>query len=435
MVSATVRREFNSEGHYYTSYPSLNHWKDDFRHPQYVEALEKFAGPLHLYLHIPFCAKLCYYCICNIIVSNDRKKIEFFLDHLLKEIDLLKEFKPDIRDVHFGGGTPSHLNQDQFSRLCEKLNGLVSLKSLSEVAMEIDPRTVKRGDLEHYASHGVNRISFGVQDYDPSVQKAINRVQPPEMVDELLEARHLFKGVNFDLLYGLPLQTRETIRKTVERVIKQRPERITLLKYCHDPQLRRHMKLINESDLPQADDLPELFVGIVESLKMAGYIWVGLDHFCLSGDSLAGKVGRTFNGFSSGTTEMIGVGPTTTGVFGNIYCQAMYDLNDYYASVNRGEFPIFRGYRMTEDDVLRREVIFSLLCHQRVDFRGRGDYFRRELNILAGRPDLCSLDDGVLTVTREGRFLLRNLCKVFDVKDVAPEHHKIAQLSMTRKVA
>ena len=417
------------DGHWFTSFPSLNHWTGDFRHPQYVEALSRFTGPLHLYLHIPFCKKLCSYCLCNVLISNNRQKIQFFLDHLLKEIDLLKSLNPDIRDLHFGGGTPSHLDRYQFSQLCDKLNTLVDLFSLSEVAMEIDPRTVNRDDLKHYASHGVNRISFGIQDFDLKVQEAINRVQPPEMIEELMEARHLFSGVNFDLLYGLPFQTHKTIEDTVKRTIRMRPERITVLKYCHAPEVRRHMKLINVTDLPSPDQLPVMFANITQALTSAGYQWIGLDHFCLPTDSLAKRHVRTFNGFSAGSGEMVGLGPTSTGVFGEVYCQAQYDLKEYYSAINKGEFPILRGYRMTEDDLKRREVIFSLLSHQRVKLDG----FEKERGILSKYPEICRFEGDTLIVT--DRFRVRNVCKAFDVKDVKPEHLKIAQKDMARRAA
>lgn len=429
--------EFNADGHWYSSYPSLNHWTEDFKHIDYVVALRQFNGPRHLYLHIPFCAKLCYYCICNISITNDREKIQFFLDHLLKEIDLLISFHPEIRDLHFGGGTPSHLDQAQFSQLCDRLNRICDLKSLDEVAMEIDPRTVNQDDLRHYASHGVSRISFGIQDFDLKVQQAINRVQPQEMIEALLtpEIRALFKGINFDLLYGLPFQTHQTIADTIGKVKQFAPERITLLKYCHAPELRKHMKLIKEENLPSPDELPLMFVETAQSLMDAGYEWIGLDHFALPSDSLCQKVGRTFNGFSAGMTEMIGIGPTSTGAFGTIYCQNTYDLGEYYAAINRSEFPIFRGYRMTADDLIRRKVIFSLLCYQRVDLAGYEDYFIRELEILSGVPELVRMEGGQVTVTEYGRVLLRKICKVFDVKDVKPEHHQIAQKTITRKVA
>ena len=442
-IPQELLKAFTEEGHYYTSYPSLNHWTEDFKHPQYMRALSSFIGankPLHLYLHIPFCAKLCFYCICNIVISNDRAKIQHFLDQMLKEIDLLHWAYPypNIKEIQFGGGTPSHLDQKQFKQLCDKLNELVDLKSLDEVAMEIDPRTVTQDDLRHYASLGVTRISFGIQDFDPEVQKAINRVQPPEMIDALLtDTRSLFRGVNFDLLYGLPLQSLDTIQKTIDKVLQFKPDRITLLKYCHAPDVRRHMKLIKESDLPQ--NLSEMFVHIVQTLLDAGYVWVGLDHFALPSDSLAvavsrGTVGRTFNGFTPGRVrDMIGIGPTTTGAFGRTYCQAQYELTEYYRSIAKGEFPILRGYTLSDEDLARREVIFSLMCNQFAD--PDPTFFEKELNTLSRMPQLVKIERGHVTVTEHGRVLLRNICKVFDNKDVRPEHHKIAQKSIVRRVA
>ena len=445
-IPTEMLRSFDEAGHWYTSYPSLNHWTEDFTHDQHVKALKSFLSaddPLHLYLHIPFCAKLCYYCICNIVVSNDRRKIQFFLDHMLKEIDSLRRFANgdplNIREMQFGGGTPSHLDQGQFTQLCERLGTLFEMRRIDEVAMEIDPRTVSQSDLRHYASHGVTRISFGIQDFDPEVQKAINRVQPPEMIDALLtgEIRKLFRGINFDLLYGLPLQTQDTISKTIADVLKFRPERITLLKYCHAPELRKHMKLIREADIPA--NLPQMFVNIVQSLLDAGYVWVGLDHFALPGDSLAGAqvkgiVGRTFNGFTPGRVrDMIGIGPTTTQAYGRTYAQSHYDLTEYYNSVNDGKFPILRGCSLSQDDVLRREVIFSLLCRQQADLDPV--YFNRELKQLRQMPGLCEVNCSRVVVTTWGRVLLRNICKVFDARDTRPEHLKIAQKTITRRAA
>jgi oxygen-independent coproporphyrinogen-3 oxidase len=307
--------------------------------------------------------------------------------------------------------------------------------------MEIDPRTVEAGDLEFYASFGITRISFGVQDFDPHVQKAINREQPASMVEALLRERHLFKGVNFDLLYGLPKQTHETIAETVRLTKWLSPERITLLKYCHAPELRRHMKLINVSDLPSPDELPLMFLDITENLTESGYQWIGIDHFAKLTDDLAvaaqrGTLNRNFNGFIPGRTkDLIGIGPTSTGAFGDTYSQSIYELPAYYKAVSEGRFPVLRGYRMTKDDLLRREVIFSLLCRQEVDLNKYNGYFERERKLLQGIPELVLSRDGLIRVTKWGRVLLRSICKVFDVKDVKPEHMKIAQLSMTRRVA
>ena len=436
-------KEFNADGHWFTSYPSLNHWTEDFAASEYERTFVDFlktGKPLHLYIHIPFCKKLCHYCLCNILISNDRAKIQLFLDHLLKEIGNLKEFarKLDqplhIREIHFGGGTPSHLDRQQFSQLCDGLKTLVDFSACDEIAMEIDPRTVECNDLAHYASCGVTRISFGVQDFDLKVQQAINRVQPPEMIEELLKAREFFQGVNFDLLYGLPYQTLDTLRETVRKTKEMAPDRITLLKYCHAPEVRRHMKLSKEETLPSSDELPMMFCETAQSLMDFGYEWVGLDHFALPHDTLAkaqreGTLVRTFNGFKSGPTkDMIGLGPTATAAFGRTYAQAHYDLPRYYESVNKGEFPILRGYSLTDDDFARREVIFSLLTKQKALVPDL--YFSRELKELQKMPELCKLSGYWLRV--HDRVLLRNVCKVFDIKDVLPEHMKIAQKTIRR---
>lgn len=454
---------FNEAGPYYTSYPSLGQWSNDFTHNEYENALKDFLtgkekdSPLHIYLHIPFCAKLCWYCICNIVISNDRDKIQFFLDYMLREIDLLRGFfernglKPNIKEIQFGGGTPSHLDNDQFTQLVDRLNTLVDFKTLDEVTMEIDPRTTTQENLRHFASKGVTRISFGIQDFNPEVQKAINRVQPPEMIDALLtsEIRALFSGVNFDLLYGLPLQTRETIRNTIELVKKFHPDRITLLKYAHVPELRKHMKLIKDDELPPVGELPVMFVDIVQDLLDHGYDWIGLDHFARSADDLAKAaekktVWRTFNGFTPGRAHnIIGLGPTTTGAFGRYYNQSVYDFSEYYKAIDAGHFPIFRGYKMSDDDLIRREVIFRLLCDHKVDFTHIGEkydvngpeYFRNELERLSsGFSDdgLVKVKNDAVEVTTYGRFLIRNLCKVFDnFADKNPRQYKISQYNIS----
>ena len=405
----SVIEKFNEPGHYYTSYPSLGHWKEFGDYARYFSDFIKTRKPLHLYCHIPFCAKLCHYCICNVVISSDRQKIQFFLDHLLKEIRNLRKFyedtseKPAIEEVHFGGGTPSHLDREQFKSLFDEIVTLRRGKFFREVAMEIDPRTVKTGDLQFYAGCGVDRVSYGIQDFDAQVQKAINREQPYEMIEALMEERKYFRGVNFDLLYGLPFQTLSTIEDTVEKVLNLRPDRVTVLKYCHAPEVRRHMKLIDITKLPKPEELPVMFLKIANTLMDSGYVWVGLDHFCLPTDSLSkGELVRTFNGFKSGPVkDMIGVGPTSTGAFGRVYAQNHYDLNQYYNLVNEGEFPVERGYVLTEEDEERRKAIFGLLCSRDI------------------KP--------------EARLYLRNLCKFFDNKDVEPEHMKIAQKTITRR--
>ena len=460
-------KRINEAGPYYTSYPSLGQWSKDVTHGEYENALKAFLtgkdknSPLHIYLHIPFCAKLCWYCICNIVVTNDREMIQSFLNYLLREIDMLRGFfernglKPNIKEIQFGGGTPSHLDNEQFAQLVDRLSTLVDFKTLDEVTMEIDPRTTTQDNLRHYASKGVTRISFGIQDFDPKVQEAINRVQPPEMIDALLtsEIRALFSGVNFDLLYGLPLQTHESIRNTIRLVKKFHPDRITLLKYAHVPDVRDHMKLIKDEALPSADELPVMFVDMVQSLIEHGYEWIGLDHFAKRTDDLAQAaekkmVWRTFNGFTPGRTHnIIGLGPTTTVALGRYYGQSEYDLSEYYKAIDAGRFPIFRGYVMSDDDMIRREVIFRLLCHQRVDLTqvcekygvSGPEYFDQEIKRLSTgftNDGLVKVNNGVVDVTPHGRFLIRSLCKVFDnfiTKD--SRQYKISQFTIKRSQA
>ena len=280
----------------------------------------------------------------------------------------------------------------------------------------------------------MTRISFGIQDFDPEVQKAINRVQPVEMVAELLspDVRARFTGVNFDLLYGLPKQTRETFRRTAALVKELSPERITLLKYAHVPDVRKHMKLIKESDLPPLDHLPLMFTETVETFLDAGYDWIGIDNFAKKGDKLSDavkhkKLGRDFNGWNTGgkARHLLGLGPTTTSAFGRYYYQSLYGNKEYYEALDDGKFPILRGFKLSGDDMLRREVIFSLLCRQEVEFAeieklhsvDFKQYFARELD----EVERVFTEDGLVTVTDEkivvsdwGRFFSRNICRTFD---------------------
>ena len=452
-------KDFNEEGHWYSSYPSLNHWTEEFGHTQFTEAMmdyldhEKWWGGIHLYIHIPFCAKLCHYCICNIVITNEREKIRTFIDHLTLEIENLRAFYekqgkvPKITEIHLGGGTPNHLPREEFARLIGSLCTLVDFSKLTEFAMEIDPRLLKEGDLQFYASHGVTRISFGVQDFDEKVQKAINREQPFEMVKEVMKERHLFRGVNFDLLYGLPFQTHETVKKTLDQTVELSPDRITLLKYCHAPEVRKHMKLIKVVDLPPKEDLGEMFVDMTQKLMDSGYDWIGLDHFAKTTDSLSlankkNNLVRTFNGYKPGPVNMmIGLGPTATSALYDTYAQNHYDLNQYYKAVKERKFPIERGYKLPEHERYIRLLIFDLLCNLKCPIHLDAPYWR-EIGLpekLEEMEDLVEMENHypvhVIKVKPYGRVLLRNICKLFDDKDVLPEHMKIAQKTITRRAA
>jgi len=439
------REKFNEVGPYYTSYPTLGRWSQaisssDYEH--YLKDLFTKEGkdaPLALYFHIPFCAKLCWYCICNIKITSNRERIQIFLNYLLREIELLKTFfernsiTPNIKEIQLGGGTPSYLDNDQFTQLVKKIQELVDLKSMDEFSMEIDPRTVNKDSLRLYSDLGVTRISFGVQDFDPTVQKAINRVQPPEMIDDLLtpEIRKRFTGVSFDLLYGLPFQTLDTFRDTVEITNRMSPERVSLFKYAHTPDLRKHMSLIKDTDLPQAGDMPIMFTEAVEAFLDKKYEWIGIDHFAKSTDSLAEAVrnktiGRDFNGWNAGRGKhLIGLGPTSTGAFGECYTQNVYDFDHYYKAIDQNQFPVLRSYKMSKDDAIRRDVIFRILGVKTVDFEAVEQkfniefkrYFAEEYKVLNNgfvQEGILEFSGNGFRITDFGRFFCRHVAKVFD---------------------
>ena len=434
---------FGESGPYYTSYPTHGNWSNHPDHVAYVESLKDFFlknsdAPIHLYIHIPFCAKLCYYCICNIIVTNNRERIQDFVGYLCREIDLLSNLftelsiRPNIKEIHLGGGTPSHLENDQLELLVNTLGKIADIKGLHEFAMEIDPRTTSKESLNFYSSLGVNRISFGVQDFDPDVQEVINRVQPVEMVEDLLapEVRECFDGLNFDLLYGLPRQTRQTFKKTVDLVKTLAPERITLLKYAHAPELRKHMRMIDSKMLPPVDELPLMFYDAVQSLTADGYVWVGIDHFAKPSDDLAEAVnekraGRNFGGFTTGKTNaLIGIGPTASSVIGDSYYQNAYEIKEYYKAIDDGQFAIHSGYKMDSDEVLRREVIFRIICDSSLNYKqiesefgiSFSDYFARELASLATfeQEGILEFNGESFNLTPTGQFFGRHVAKVFD---------------------
>lgn len=434
---------FTEPGAYYTSYPALAHWRERPSSEDFARALAscratKAGGEISLYLHFPFCPKLCLYCICNTQVTHDRGRVETFLDHLHREIDqvfdTLKARGVDykVSEIHLGGGSPSWLPLTDLGALLDRLGRHLPIGQAQEVVIEVDPRTVDVDKLLAYSELGINRLSFGVQEFNPAVQEAINRVQPPEMVAALLtpEVRRRFPSINFDLLYGLPLQTKESFLTTLEVVDRLAPDRITLLKYAHVPALRPHQAALDKHPRPDERQAALMFFAIVERLKAAGWVHVGIDHFARPGDELAladreHRLQRTFNGFSPRRAEhILGLGPSSTSQLAGAYFQNHCELPDYYDAVARGQFPVASAYTPSRDDLLRREVINSLLCDYGLDFQTMGSrhqvdfqqYFAPELarlNRLVGldlaRPTLQGLD-----LNGMGRMFVRHFCKVFD---------------------
>ncbi len=428
---------------YYTSYPTLSEWSYDFTSRDFVAGLKNLCAeggevPVLLYIHFPFCKKRCYFCICNSVITRGQEKIREFLSHLFREIDLLNMFfekhsySLNVKRIHLGGGSPSFMGIEEFGMLVGKLKTMVDFNNLDEFAVEVDSGTITREKLVCYYEKGVDRISFGIQDFDTKVQKAVNRVHSPELVEDLLPPgiRRRFKGVNFDLLYGLPLQSRESFGKTIEIVKKLSPDRITLLKYAHVPDRRRHQKLIKESDLPDNFERTRIFAEAVCSLTDGGYEFIGIDHFARPTGGLVagvrnGTLWRSFNGFADGGMHcIVGIGPTSTHGFINYYAQNVYSLEEYYKCIDNREFPILRGYELSKDDLIRRDVINEILCYHildcseiehkhSIDF---GEYFRQEIESLGCliRDGMLDVSNGKITVTELGRIFIPHVCRVFD---------------------
>ena len=435
--------KYNSGGPYYVCHPTVGQWSGDYASQQFSEALKsEFGGkkmrPMYLYAHFPFCPILCYYCHCHVVITKKQSRTQSFLNYLFKEIDNLCEFFdknsiiPNIREIHLGGGSPSVMNAEEMERLVKNLGKLVDYKSLNEFSLEIDVRTVDCDQVLAYADLGIDRISFGIQDYDLKVQEAINRVQSIGHIEKLLapNIRDKFKSINFDLIFGLPNQTKDSFRKTIETTLRLSPDRICLYHYNHMPGIYQHQKLIADEDVPVEQDKSMINVEAIQSLEEAGYVRIGLDHFAKQGDDLAKAVRdrnlhRSFIGYTAGRThDLIGIGPSAISGFGGYYFQSIYSLDKYYEAVDARVFPILRGTKQTKDQMIREDVILKIISNFHLEFReieSRYDiefneYFCKELALL---DDLIAdgaveLTDRFLEVTPLGRFCVRYVCMTFD---------------------
>lgn len=437
--SALIER-YDVNGPRYTSYPTANLFHETFdaaEHERALAALPDGDAPLSLYVHVPFCATVCYYCACNRIITNNRRHAVAYLDRLVREIGLVRERLPDghaVEQLHFGGGTPTYLDDEQFARLFEVLGASFRFAgdARRDFSVEIDPRTVDGCRIEVLTALGVNRISLGVQDFDPRVQAAVNRIQSVECTREVIETarRNGVRSVSIDLIYGLPLQTVEGFSRTLDTVLELAPDRISLYSYAHLPQRFKTQRQIKVTDLPAARTKLALLERAVATLCGSGYRYIGMDHFAREGDSLVhaqadGTLHRNFQGYTThGHCDLIGVGVSAISHVGPVYAQNRKGLEDYYRDVDAGRLPIERGVTMTRDDHVRQDLIERLMCHFRLDvedFASRHGidfrrYFAEELARLEpmARDGLVRVAPSLIEVTPRGRFLVRNVCMVFD---------------------
>lgn len=425
----------------YTSYPTADRFTLEFGLSQQLMQISKvftsdFNEQISLYVHIPFCNTLCLYCGCNKIITNNRQNITEYLEYLEREFDLYYNLigkKLSVVQLHFGGGSPSWLSIDEVNQVMNIVRKYFDLSDAKEIAMELDPRHVTTDFMKNLYSQGFNRVSLGVQDFDPKVQKAVNRIQPLEDTKRVLDdaMRLGFGSTSIDLIYGLPLQSLESYQKTIDIVINQlKPARIALFNYAHLPHIFMPQTRINEADLPSADEKLNILQMCVERLAEAGYVFIGMDHFALPDDELAialknGTMQRNFQGYSTfADTHMLSFGVSSIGFIGNSYYQNAKDLDSYYNFINDSKLPILRGMTLTDDDLLRRDVIGSIMCQFELDFNDVSskynikfeEYFAPELIELNEISDLglIKLELDKFEVTNKGRFLIRNVAKVFD---------------------
>jgi oxygen-independent coproporphyrinogen III oxidase len=426
-VKPSKLAEFNRPVPRYTSYPTAPEW-EALQEGTYREHLAAQQGPLSLYIHIPFCHSMCLYCACSVVLNRRPENEERYVQALLREIEMVHGLtgKRRVTQLHFGGGTPTKLSDAQLSTIMDRLH-LYDIDG--EIAMEIDPRTVNLQKLQHLKSLGFNRVSFGVQDTNAQVQEAVKRRQSAEMSRATVEmAREVgFSGINIDLIYGLPHQTQETFRETVDEIIAMRPNRIALFSYAKVPWLKSHQKAIKDETLPSTEEKFAIYANAREQFIAAGYIAIGMDHFALPDDPIAkafraGELQRNFQGYSLQLADdLIGLGMSSTGFVGDAYFQNEKDLVAYHEAIAKGRLPVFRGKLLSEDDKIRRWTIGQIMCNFQID-KGRFEerfgipfdtYFSEEQGAIEQL-----IEEGLITedlhATLYGSLFIRNVASTFD---------------------
>lgn len=443
-----TRLEFDREliekldrsGPRYTSYPTADRFDNSFGEADYRHWLrERSIGanhrPLSLYVHIPFCNTICFYCACNKIITKDTSKADRYLQYLERELTLVAAAlgqRERLIQLHFGGGTPTFLSDEQLTRLMGLLHKHFDFMPEGEFSIEIDPRKVSRERVLHLAELGFNRMSVGIQDFEESVQVAVNRVQSEAETRTVIDAAREagFKSVSVDLIYGLPLQTAASVERTLQRVLAMSPDRLALYNYAHLPTHFMPQRRINEVDLPSPSHKLDILQNSVQQLTDAGYVFIGMDHFAKPQDELSvalaqGRLQRNFQGYSThAECDMIGIGVSSIGRVGACYSQNEKELDAYYAALDTDHLPVMRGLVADEDDILRRSVIQGLMCRFSLSVESIeetfsinfADYFMAELEQLEDyqAQGLLSFDGEFLLVEPKGRFLIRNIAMVFD---------------------
>jgi len=441
-LSPELLRRHDVAGPRYTSYPTADRFVEAFGPDDYARALQQRRSgaaalvlPLSLYVHVPFCESLCYYCACNKIITKHHDRAAEYLRYLSREVDLHTAqlgLGQTVTQLHLGGGTPTFLSDAELRELMGMLKRSFNLAPGGEYSIEVDPRTIDASRLDTLAELGFNRLSFGVQDFDPAVQKAVHRVQPAEQVFALVQAARDrgFDSVNVDLIYGLPQQTPESFERTLGQVCELRPDRIALYAYAHLPERFKPQRRIASAELPGAAAKVSMLSNAIARFMGAGYVYVGMDHFALPNDALAvakrqGRLHRNFQGYSTQPDcDLIGLGVSSIGRIGATYSQNAKTLEEYYDAIDHGRFAVVRGLALSRDDLVRRGVIMALMCQGQVLFESINlaylidfkTYFAPELEAMQALSEqgLVTVDDSSVQVTATGWFFVRAVAMVFD---------------------
>lgn len=440
MISPEQLTQYDVAGPRYTSYPTADRFVEAFDERAYIQALShrsmsRGMQPLSIYVHIPFCESLCFYCACNKMITKQHQKGAQYLQYLSREIDLHVTHLGvghTVQQLHLGGGSPTFLTDDELTALMATIRRNFSLLDNGEYSIEVDPRTVNAERLSHLRQLGFNRISFGVQDFDADVQKAVHRIQPAEQVFALTKAaRQLgFASINIDLIYGLPKQTPASFAHTIQQVLALRPDRIALYAYAHLPERFKPQRRISLYALPLASAKLSMLSDAIAQFLQAGYVYIGMDHFALPEDALAvaqhqGRLHRNFQGYSTyADSDLIGLGVSSIGHIGASYSQNAKTLEAYYDHIDQGHFPIARGLALSRDDLIRRAVIMAIMCHGELQYESIAlsymidfkSYFADELVMLKEKTQTGMLimeEDGI-KVTEVGWFFVRAIAMIFD---------------------
>ncbi|MBD6615549.1 oxygen-independent coproporphyrinogen III oxidase [Komarekiella sp. 'clone 1'] len=445
-------KKYDTRAPRYTSYPPATELNETFTQTDFkaaIAASNQRKSPLSLYFHIPFCQSACYFCGCNTVISNNKKIAKPYVEHLVQEIkntSALIDSQRKVLQIHWGGGTPNYLERDQVEFLWKNINRYFNIDPQAEVSIEINPRYIDRNYIFFLRQIGFNRISFGIQDFNRQVQVAVNRVQPEEMLFDVMswikEAK--FESVNVDLIYGLPYQTRETFRETVKKTIELDPDRIVVFNFAYVPWLKPTQKNIPQEALPVPQEKLEILKMTIEELTSNQYLFIGMDHFAKTNDELAiaqrnGTLKRNFQGYTThADTELFGFGATSISMLEDAYAQNHKQLKDYYQAMVAGVLPISKGIKLTQDDMIRRDTIMCIMSHFQInkeDIENKhhisfDEYFSEEIEALKPleADGLVSLSTNYIQITDIGRLLVRNIAVKFD------NHTKMQETTFSRAI-